>query len=105
MEHKINMVIAGIAKDTHEKFPIRYDVSETGNPYFIGCTIEAKITTSKGSTFTKRMNIRAFGDQADELAHITEGSELEVLCSYDMQKSERDGKYYPIGTVLEVISA
>ena len=102
---KMNMIIEGIAKDSHEKFPIRYDVAESGDSFFIGCTVEAEIETSGGKTITKRMNIRAFGEQADALAHIEDGYPIEVECTYDMQKSQKDGKYYPIATVINVINA
>ena|SRR5437764_11694373 len=102
---KMNMVIEGIAKDTHTNFPIRYDVSENGNSFFIGCTVEAEIQTGSGNTITKRMNIRAFGEKADALAHIQDGDAISIEASYDMQKSQKDGKYYPIATVIEVINA
>lgn len=105
MTHELIMTATGIAKDTHEKFPIRYDVSENGNSFLIGCTVEAEIVTTTGNTITKRINIRAFGDQADSLAHIQSGDEISIKGSYDMQKSQRDNKYYPILTVTEVVSA
>jgi hypothetical protein len=104
MAHFINMTIKGIAKDAHEKFPIRYDVSESGSSFFVGCRVEAEVEIN-GNMITKRMDIRAFKEQADELAHIQDGDEVELLCSYDMQKSQKDGKYYPVATVLEVIKA
>jgi hypothetical protein len=104
MAYEMTMTISGIAKDTHEKFPIRYDVSEKGNSFFIGCTMEVPIETNGGG-FTKRMNIRAFGEEADALAHIQEGDEITIKGSYDQQKSDKDGKWYPIVTVTEVISA
>lgn len=99
------MVIEGIAKDSHANFPIRYDVSESGNSFFIGCTIEVEVPLNGGNNITKRMNIRAFGEVADSLAHIQDGDAIEIVGSYDMQKSQRDGKYYPIVTVTEVVSA
>lgn len=105
MSHFINMNIKGIAKDAHEKFPIRYDVSENGQSFFIGCRVEAEIALDNGKTITKRMDVRGFGDVADELAHVQDGDEVELVCSYDMQKSQKDGKYYPIATVLEVVNA
>jgi hypothetical protein len=102
---KMNMIIEGIAKDTHANFPIRYDVSENGNSFFIGCTVEADIATGSGNTITKRMNIRAFGEQADALAHIQDGDPISIEATYDMQKSQKDGKYYPIATVINVVNA
>jgi hypothetical protein len=105
MAYEMTMIISGIAKDTHEKFPIRYDVSENGNPFFIGCTMEVPVEKDGKLLFTKRMNIRAFGEQADELAHVSDGMEITIKGSFDQQKSDKDGKYYPIVTVAEVISA
>lgn len=104
-EFFIDMNIKGIAKDAHEKFPIRYDVAETGNSFFVGCRVEAEAKLDSGAVITRRMDIRAFGEQADALAHIQDGDVIEVKCTYDMQKSNKDGKYYPIATVKEVISA
>jgi hypothetical protein len=51
------------------------------------------------------MDIRAFGDMADQLAHVQDGDEISVEASYDMQKSNKDDKYYPVATVTEIISA
>lgn len=105
MAYEMTMTISGIAKDTHEKFPIRYDVSNSGISFFIGCTVEVPVEKDGKTLFTKRMNIRAFGDQADELAHVADSMEITVKGDYDTQKSDKDGKYYPILTVREVISA
>lgn len=105
MSHFIEMKIKGIAKDAHEKFPIRYDISDSGNSFFVGCRVEAEDTLDNGTKITRRMDIRAFGEQADSLAHIQSGDEIEIVCSYDMQKSNKDNKYYPIATVKEVVSA
>lgn len=105
MTQFIEMHIKGTAKDAHEKFPIRYDVSENGNSYFVGCRMEADVAVGNNKTVTKRMDIRAFGEYADALAHVQDGDEIEVKCTYDMQKSTKDDKYYPVATVIEVISA
>jgi hypothetical protein len=105
MEHEMSMVITGVAKNAHENFPIRYDVSDSGGSFFIGCRVEVSVKLTNGSEITKRMDIRAFGDQADQLAHIQDGDEISVKASYDMQKSQKDSKYYPVATVTEIISA
>lgn len=104
MEQGIEMIITGIAKDAHEKFPIKYDVSESGTSFFIGCRVEATVEIN-GNQITKRMDIRAFGQEADELAHVQDGDLISVKATYDMQKSQKDGKYYPIATVKEILSA
>jgi hypothetical protein len=105
MTQFMDLHIKGTAKDAHEKFPIRYDISEKGSSFFIGCRVEAEVTLDNGTTITKRMDIRAFAEVADQLAHIQDGDQIEVKASYDMQKSQKDGKYYPVATVTEVISA
>lgn len=105
MEENIYLTISGVARDTHEKFPIRYDVAESGNSFFIGCTIESKVKGNNGNEITKRMDIRAFGDVADSLAHIQGGEHVVLKGTYDLQKSKKDEKYYPICTVTEVVEA
>lgn len=100
----MEMIIEGTARDAHERFPITYNVSQGGTPYFNGCRVEALIQTQSGQTITKRMDIRAFGDLADQLAHVTDGTPISVKGSYDMNKAN-DGKYYPVLTVSEIIFA
>jgi hypothetical protein len=49
------------------------------------------------------MDIRAFNEHAEALAHVSDGTEITVVGEYGLQKSEKDGRYYPIVTVDEVI--
>jgi len=105
MAYEMTMTISGIAKDTHEKYPIRYNVSDEGVSYFVGCTMEVPVEKDGKVLFTKRMNIRAFNEQADDLAHVTDGTEITIKGIYDTVKSNKDGKYYPVVTVTEVINA
>jgi hypothetical protein len=104
MAEFINMELKGTAVDAHQNFPIKFDYSENGNAYLIGCKVEAQIETSNGGTITKRMDIRAFGEEAEALAHITNGHQIHVKASYDMQKSKND-QWFPVATVREVIEA
>lgn len=100
------MEAKGIARDAHQKFPIRFDFSEKdGSAFFIGCRIEAKEDIGGGKTIDKKMDIRAFGDVATELAHVTDGMEIHIKGSYGLQKSTKDGNWYPILNVDEVVSA
>jgi hypothetical protein len=103
-EQNFRMIIKGTARDAHEKFPIRFDYSEKGNAFFIGCRVEAEVTLSNGNTITKKMDIRAFNEHAEALAHVSDGTEITVVGEYGLQKSEKDGRYYPIVTVDEVLA-
>lgn len=100
----LTMEAKGVAKDCHENFPIRFDYSETnGTAFFIGCRVHAEVELNNGQVIDKRMDIRAFGDVAEELASVTEGTEIHVKGDYGQTKG-KDGKYYPILTVTEVLS-
>jgi hypothetical protein len=105
MSEFFNVHLKGKVVDAHEKFPIRFDYSENGKAFLIGARFVAEIPTNNNSTIRKEINLRAFEEVAEQLAHVTSGAELEVMGSYDMQKSEKDGKWYPIVTVREVIKA
>lgn len=100
----VNAEVKGIAKDAHEKFPIRFDYSEAGNAFFNGCRVEATIDISNGRTITKRMDIRAFGEIAEALAHVQDGTPVHVKGSLDQNKG-KDDKYYPVLTVTEIVEA
>jgi hypothetical protein len=106
MAEFINVELKGTAKDAHQNFPIRFDYSEKNNSAFlIGCKVEAEVEIGGGKTITKRMDIRAFGEVAEALAHIADGTPIHVKGSYDMQKSTKGDQWFPVVTVLEVIEA
>lgn len=104
MDQNLFMEIIGTAKDAHERYPIRFDYSESGSAYFNGCRVEANVKLSNGQTITKRMDVRAFGEIAEQLAHVSDGTEIHVKGEYGQQKGN-DGVYRPIVTITEVISA
>jgi hypothetical protein len=99
----ITMELKGIAKDANEKFPIRFEYSATGTAFFIGCRVVAKKELNNGNTIEKKYDIRAFGEIAEELASVCDGTEIHVKADYDMNKG-KDDKWYPIATVTEIIS-
>lgn len=99
------MDIIGTATDCHERFPITFAYSANGTAYFNGCRVEAKVDLSNGQSITKRMDVRAFGEVAEALAHVQAGIEIHVRGEFGQQKNEKDGKYYPVVTITEVISA
>lgn len=102
MEHELTMKATGIARNAHERFPITFNVSDSGTSYFNGCKIEAEIENN-GNKFTKRIDVRAFRELADELAVVQDGDLISIRGNYDMQKG-KDDKYYPVLTVTEVLS-
>lgn len=104
MSEFITVELKGTAKDAHANFPIRFDYGESGTAFLIGCKIEAQISTQSGSTITKRLDVRAFGEVAEALAHIADGTPVHVKGSYDMQKSKQD-QWFPVVTIQEVIEA
>jgi hypothetical protein len=105
MSQYMQMVIKGIAQDAHPNFPIKFDYGQSGTAFLVGCRVVANVPTSGGKTIEKRMDIRAFGDVAEQLAHLSDGMEIEIKGTYDMQQNKKDNKWYPIVTVDEVISA
>ncbi len=104
MSQNLFMEIIGTAKDAHERYPIRFDYSEGGKAFFNGCRVEATVKLSNGQEIIKRMDVRAFGEIAESLAHIQDGADIHVKGEFGQQKGN-DGKYYPIVTITEVISA
>jgi len=107
MSHYQRMELKGVARDAHESFPIRFDYSDKNTAFFIGCKVESNIEYPNGDTFPRDMEIRAFGETAESLAHVQAGDEITVAGRYEMKKVEKDGKtrYYPIVTVDTVIEA
>lgn len=103
MSQFIKVEIKGTAKDAHERFPIRFDVSANGLAYFNGCRVQTEKDIN-GNTITDRIDIRAFGDVAEQLAAVSDGVEIHVKGDYGKVKNKKDGKYYEIVTVTEVIS-
>lgn len=103
MSQFLKMEIKGIAKDAHEKFPIKFDYSAGGVAYFNGCRVEATEKLPNGQEITKRMDIQAFRDVAEELASVSDGSEIHVKGSFGQRKG-KDDKYYDVVTVDEIIS-
>jgi hypothetical protein len=98
------MELKGTVKDAHENFPIRFDVSDNGNSFLIGARMH--MTKKVGNNeVEQRMDIRAFGEVAESLAHIQDGDHIHVKGDYGLQKSNKDGKWYPIVTVTEVVEA
>jgi hypothetical protein len=103
MADMFNLELKGTVHDSHEKFPIRFDFSEKNTAYLIGARFVAKKEVN-GNTIENRIDIRAFGEQAEALAHIQDGSDIHVIAEYGMQKG-KDDKWYAIATVIEVIEA
>jgi hypothetical protein len=98
----LRMEIKGVAKDAHERFPIKFDYGQSGIAYFTGCKAEATIEVGGGKTITNRMDIQAFGEVAEELAGVIDGTEIHVKGTYGQRKS--GDRWYPVVTVDEVIS-
>lgn len=102
----LRMELKGVVRNTHENYPIRFDYSEkSGIAFLVGCTLVAKKKVGDEKTIERRMNFRAFGDNAEQLAHIQDGDYIHIAGEYEMQKNEKDGKWYPIVTVDKVIDA
>lgn len=105
MDEFIKVILKGTARNANERFPIRFDYSEkSGEAFFIGCRVEAQGQGSNGGTFTNRMDVRAFGEVAEQLAHVIDGMSVHLEGTYGMNKG-KDEKYYPIVTITEVIEA
>lgn len=104
MTQHFNLDLKGTVQDTHEKFPIRFDISDKGTPFLIGAKFVAKKAIGDGKEIENRIDLRAFGEQAEALAHLQDGSPIHVTAEYGMQKG-KDDKWYPIATVIEVIEA
>lgn len=100
-EQFILMELKGIAKDAHERFPIKFDYGQSGVAYFTGCKVEATINVG-GKDITNRMDVQAFGDVAEELAGVSDGLEVHVKGTYGQRKSGE--RWYPVVTIQEVIS-
>jgi hypothetical protein len=104
MSEFITVELKGTAKDAHANFPIRFDYAESGTAFLIGCKIEAVVDIGNNKTITKRLDIRAFGEVAEALAHIADVTPVHVKGSYDMQKSKQD-QWFPVITISEVVEA
>lgn len=100
-EEFITVELKGIARDAHKKFPITFDYGASGNAYLIGCKVHASKDVN-GKTFENRIDIRAFGEVAEELAGLADGSAVHIKGEYGLNKV--NDAYYPIVTVTEVIS-
>ena len=105
MSQFFRLEVKGIAKDAHEKFPIKFDYGQSGGAYLVGCRLTANEDIGNGKTVEKRIDMRAFGEVAESLAHLQDGMEIHVKGSYGLQQSQKDQKWYPILTVDEVIEA
>lgn len=93
--------IKGVAKDAHEKFPIKFDYGQSGTAYFTGC--KAEVTENiNGTDITNRIDIQAFGNVAEELAGVMDGSEIHLFGKYGQRKSK--DKWFPVVTITEVVS-
>lgn len=102
-EHYLRMEVKGVAKNIHEKFPITFNYGEaSGIAYFNGCRVEA-LEARGDKTFTNRMDVQAFGEVAEALVGVSEGSVIHAFGSYGQRKG-KDDKYYPIVTLDEIIS-
>jgi hypothetical protein len=101
----MRLEVKGIAKDAHERYPIKFDYSENGNAYFQGCRVHATEDIGNGKTIPKRIDVKAFGEIAEQLAHLADGMEVHLKGSFQKQKSDRDGVWYDLLVVEEVIEA
>lgn len=100
MENFYNVEIKGTARDAHERYPITFNVSGNGTPFFNGCDIH--VVRKVGTTeITDRVSIRAFGEVAEELAGVSDGAVIHIKGEFGRQK--RGEKYYDIITVREVV--
>jgi hypothetical protein len=102
-EQFFKVEIKGVAKDAHERFPIKFDYGESGTAYFVGCKAEA-VKTINGTNVTNRIDIQAFGNVAEELAGVMDGTDIHLFGEYGQKKNTKDGKYYPVVTITEVVS-
>ena len=102
-ENFIRMEIRGIAKDAHEKFPIKFDYAANGIAYFTGCNVQVTFQGENGNSFTQKMDVQAFREVAEELASVSDGCLVHLKGSYGKKKA-KDGKYYDVMTVDEIIS-
>lgn len=86
--------LKGLAEDAHERFPIKFDYSESGTAYFTGCKVNAKF---------RRYDLIAFGEIAEQLAGVAAGSTLHIKAEFKARKG-KDEKWYDGWNVVEVIS-
>lgn len=96
--------LKGTIRDCHEKFPIKFAYSEKGTAYLIGCRVHVLVSLGNGKDIERRIEVRAFGEVAEELAHVADGSEVHVFGTYE-EKQGKDEKWYPVVTIDEIVEA
>jgi hypothetical protein len=86
--------LKGVAENAHERFPIQFAYGQnSGTAYFTGCRLNAKF---------RRYDVVAFGEIAEQLAGVTEGTVLHVKAEFRANKG-KDDKWYDQWNVIEVI--
>jgi hypothetical protein len=100
----MKMEVKGIAKDAHEKFPIKFDIGQSGVAYFTGCKVETTETTESGVTITKRIDVQAFREVAEELAGVYDGAEIYVKGDFVLRPDKDKKNWYPTLNITEVVS-
>jgi hypothetical protein len=95
--------LVGTVHDAHANFPIRFDFSENGTAFLIGAKFVAKKKVGN-KEIENRIDLRAFGEEAEALAHLQDGAKVHVIAEYGMSKG-KDDKWYPVATVTQVIEA
>lgn len=103
-EQFLRMEVKGIIKDSHANFPIKFDVSDSGTSYLIGAKVHATKKINGGKEIEQRMDIRAFGEVAEALAHLQDGDSVHLSGEYGLQKG-KDDKWYSILTIDTIIEA
>lgn len=109
MSHFQREHLRGVVADAHENFKLRFDYSQNGVAFLIGVKIVSTIELPNGKTTTREADIRAFGDMAEQLAHIQVGDEIEIKGAKDFRvvedKNGGKNRYFPIVTVDEIVFA
>lgn len=101
-EQFMKLEVKGVANDAHVNFPINFAYSDSGVAYFTGCKITTKQVFGE-KTVTKNIDIVAFREVAEELASVSDGTEIHVKGEFGKRKAN-DGKWYDQLVVDEVIS-
>lgn len=97
--------LKGIVRDANEKFQIRYDISDGGTPFLIGARLWATKELENGKEIDRNIDLKAFGDVANELAHIQDGDYIHVKGELGLQKSKNSDRYFNVCFIDEVIDA